>query len=310
VILATPDAVEMPWIGDVGAVLAGFFAGQGAGYATASAVFGESNPSGKLTVTFPVHLEDVPGYLSYPGENGRHVYSEGIHVGYRYYDARRMEPLFPFGFGLSYTRFAYSNLSIDADRIAENSRFTVSFDITNTGKVAGKEIAQLYSRPHAPRLHRPLRELKGFAKVSLEPGETKRVGIAVDAQDLRYFDPEYKAWLLDAGDVTIEIGASSRDIHLEKTLPVLAAARPSTRLDVESQPYLVLENPLSRERFIAFLQEELEIDAIEAGKVLEYCSTSFLGIHNTVAWFAGDRISKTSMSHFLDSLNKELNAAA
>ena len=309
VVLATPDAVVMPWISQTAAVLANFFAGQGAGRATADVLFGKSNPCGKLTVTFPVHLEDTPGYLTYPGENNRHVYSEGIHVGYRSYDKRRLAPLFPFGFGLSYTRFGYSNIAVDKAVIDAASTFTVSFDVTNSGAVAGKEIAQVYARPHNPRLIRPIRELKGFAKVDLQPGETKRVEIEIEARDLRYYDPDYRQWLLDAGRLTIEVGASSRDIRLETTLEVEAPALPSSILNVESQPSTVMEQDFARRRFGAFLKEQLDLDESETEKMLEYCNGSFLGIYNTVAWVAGDKISKSDMAAFLDGLNKEMRAA-
>lgn len=309
VILATPDAVEMPWIGQTGAVIATFFGGQGMGQAVADILFGRHNPCGKLTVTFPVRLEDTPGYLTYPGENNRHIYSEGIHVGYRSYDKRKLAPAFPFGFGLSYTTFAYSNLSIDVDRIQVASTIKVSFDVTNTGAVAGKEIAQIYAQPHAPRLIRPIRELKGFAKVELQPGETGRVEVTVEARDLRYYDPDHRQWLLDAGKLSIEVGASSRDIRLEQVLDVEAPRLPSSMLGVESQPALVFEQAFARKRFGAFLQQQLGLDEHETEKMLEYCAGSFLGIYNTVAWVAGDKISKTVMADFLDSLNRELSMA-
>jgi beta-glucosidase len=309
VILATPDAVVMPWIDRAAAVVAMFFGGQGAGRAVAEVLFGVDNPCGKLTVTFPVQLEDTPGFLTYPGENNRHVYCEGIHVGYRSYDKRKLAPQFPFGFGLSYTTFDYSNIEIDVDSINEASTLTVSFDVTNTGTRPGKEIAQVYARPHSPRLIRPLRELKGFAKVMLQPGETRRVEVAVEARDLRYYDCDHRRWLLDAGKLTIEVAASSRDIRLERTIDVEAPALPSSILTVESQPSTVLEQEFARKRFGAFLKEQLDLDAEETDRLLEYCGGSFLGIYNTVAWVAGDKISKDAMAGFLDCLNKEMGSA-
>lgn len=306
VILSTPDAVVMPWIDNVQVVLAAFFGGQGVGRAVAEVLFGKHNPSGKLTVTFPVRIDDIPGYPTYPGENSRHVYSEGIHVGYRYYDKRKLSPLFPFGFGLSYSTFEYSNISTDIDRIDASAAIRIAFDITNTGAVAGKEIAQVYARPHNPRLIRPIRELKGFAKVELRPGETRRVEVAIENRDLRYYDPAYREWLLDAGKLTFEVGASSRDIRLEKTVEVDVPALPSTIFDVESQPYLVLEQEFARRRFRDFLKEQLDLDNEEAAKMLEYCAGSFLGIYKTVSWVAGEKISKATMAAFLDSLNKEM----
>ncbi|MDX8463158.1 beta-glucosidase family protein [Mesorhizobium humile] len=309
VILATPDAVAMPWVNQTAAVLAMFFGGQGAGRAVAEVLFGVHNPCGKLTVTFPVKLEDTPGFLTYPGENNRHIYSEGIHVGYRSYDKRKLAPQFPFGFGLSYTTFDYSNIEIDLHSIDEADTFTVSFDVTNTGKRAGKEIAQIYSRPHNPRLIRPLRELKGFVKFELQPGETKRVEVTIEARDLRYYDCDHRRWLLDAGKLTIEVAASSRDIRLERTIDVEAPALPSSILTVESQPATVLEQEFARKRFGAFLKEQLDLDDEETVKLLEYCGGSFLGIYNTVAWVAGDKISKDAMAAFLDSLNREMGRA-
>lgn len=306
VVLATPDAVVMPWVGGTPAVLSAFFAGQGAGRALAEILFGLTSPSGKLTVSFPVQLEDIPGFLSYPGENNRHVYSEGLHVGYRGYDKRRLAPLFPFGFGLSYTTFAYANMAVDRTRIAADSTITVSIDVTNTGRVAGKEIVQLYARPHAARLIRPLRELKGFAKVALAPGQTKRVEISVEARDLRYYDADQGRWLLDPGRLTFEIAASSRDIRAEKTVEVEGAALPLSILSVESQPFIVLEQEFARKRFGAFLKAQLDLDAEETEKMLEYCAGSFLGIYNTVAWVAGDKISKTDMAAVLDEINRDL----
>lgn len=309
VILATPDAVVMPWIGQTPAVLAAFFGGQGTGRAVADLLFGVQNPSGKLTVTFPMRLEDTPGFLTYPGENNRHVYSEGIHVGYRSYDKRKLAPLFPFGFGLSYTTFDYANIEVDTNRINADSIFKVAVDVTNTGTRAGKEIVQVYALPHNPRLIRPLRELKGFAKVELRPGETRRIEVPIEAHDLRYYDTEYRAWLLDAGKLTIEVGASSRDIRLSKTLDVEAPALPSSILNVESQPSTVLEQEFARERFGAFLKQQLDLDDEETGKMLEYCGGSFLGIYNTVAWVAGDKISKSDMATFLNGLNREMGRA-
>ncbi|MGN7754582.1 beta-glucosidase family protein [Sinorhizobium sp. 22678] len=309
IILAIPDAVVMPWIGQTPAVISAFFGGQGAGRAVADILFGVQNPCGKLTVTFPVQLEDTPGFLSYPGENNRHVYSEGIHVGYRSYDKRKLQPLFPFGFGLSYTSFDYANVVADRERIDAESTLTVSVDVTNTGPVAGKEIVQVYARPHAPRLIRPLRELKGFAKVELQPGETKRVSITVEARDLRYYDPDYRRWLLDVGKFSIEVAASSRDIRGECVVDVDAAALPLTILNVESQPSMVLEQEFVRKRFGAFLQVQLDLDDEETEKMLEYCGGSFLGIYNTVAWVAGDKITKSDMATLLDSINRDLGAA-
>ncbi|MCA0043716.1 beta-glucosidase [Celeribacter litoreus] len=309
-IIATPDAVVMPWIDSVASVLMPFYGGQGVGHAIADVISGRQNPCGKLTVTFPQKLEDVPGYLSYPGESNKHIYSEGIHVGYRAYDKRKMEPLFPFGFGLSYTSFAYDNLSCDTDRIDAGTTFTVSLDVTNTGALAGKEIVQLYARPHAPRLIRPLRELKGFTKVALEPGETKRVSITVEARDLRYFDPDYKLWLLDAGTLSIDIGASSRDIRLTTDLTVDAPSLPTSRLHIDNEASQIAENESVRAAFGEFLQTRLELNDDETERMLDYCGGSFLNLYDTVSWVAGEKITKAEMADFLETMNNEFGTAA
>ena len=195
----------MPWIEKVGAVIQCFFAGQGMGYAVASTLLGLENPSGKLTVSFPKRLENVPSWHTYPGESGEHIYAEGLFVGYRFYDRKKIEPLFPFGFGLSYTRFAYANLALDRTSFSEDDTISLSFDLCNEGARFGREIAQVYVRYSPTRLHRPVRELKAFAKIGLAPQETHRVTIAIPARDLMFFDPRANAWFLDEGEVTIEV---------------------------------------------------------------------------------------------------------
>lgn len=309
VVLACPDAVVMPWLGEVRAVVAAFFGGQGVGSAIVDVLFGKQNPCAKLTVTFPERMEHIPGFLTYPGENNRHVYSEGLHVGYRFFDGRNLEPLFPFGFGLSYTTFAYSDVAIDISQIDVDTTARISFDLTNAGPVAGKEIAQIYFRPHHTRLSRPLRELKGFAKVELSPGETRRVEIAIDGRDLRYYDPVLRTWLLDAGTASIEVGASSRDIRLEADIVVQAPALPLTLFDVDTQPFLVLEHGYARKRFRAFIKGKLDLDDDEAERMVNYCASSFLGIYNTVSWVAGEKITKNEMADFFADLNQQLSAA-
>ncbi|SCM66312.1 beta-glucosidase [Donghicola eburneus] len=309
VIIATPDAVVMPWIDEVGAVLMPFYGGQGVGNAIAQVLSGAQNPCGKLTVTFPEKLEDVPGFLSYPGENHRHVYAEGLFVGYRGYDIRKTETLFPFGFGLSYTSYSYANVTCDTDRITEDSTFTIKVDVTNTGSRAGKEIVQVYVRPHTPRLSRPVRELKGFAKVALEPGETKEIQITIEARDLRYYDPAFGEWFLDVGPMSIEVGASSRDIR--QILDIVAEARPlpATRLDINNEASQIVENPEIRSAFGNFLKSRLDLTDAETEQMLDYCGGSFLNLYDTVSWVAGEKISKAEMTSFLDQINSEFGAA-
>ncbi|MEF2070600.1 beta-glucosidase [Consotaella aegiceratis] len=302
VVLATPDAVLMPWLGDVAAVVQTFFGGQGVGWAVARILFGKANPCGKLSATFPKRLEDVPGYLTYPGENGRHLYAEGIYVGYRGYDKRDIEPLFPFGFGLSYTTFTYSGLRLDRSAVRGSEAVTVSFQVTNAGSVAGKEICQLYLRPINPRLARPPRELKGFAKVALEPGETKTVRITVAPRDFRYYDPAHCDWVLDDSWIAVEIGASSRDIRLSAEIEVEASMVRRRKLTLETQPRFILENPDAKAAFCRYFEKKFDVSATDAEKMLEYTSTSFFGIYTTINYFFKKNISEGEIQAVIDSI--------
>jgi beta-glucosidase len=234
VVLSIPDAVEMPWLHEVDAVLACFFPGQGGGEAIARVLFGDQNPCGKLSASMPVRIEDIPGWHSYPGEYGRHVYSEGIFVGYRYYDLKAIAPAFPFGHGLSYTTFSYENMSLDREKIEPGSHCTVTITIRNTGQVAGKEIVQLYVRPVKPGLKRPMRELKAFSKVHLEPGEAKIVELSLHPRDFQYFDASRSGWVLDAEAFVIEVASSSRDVRLSSTATCKRQIFPPEKLSPQS----------------------------------------------------------------------------
>ncbi|MDR3517684.1 MAG: glycoside hydrolase family 3 C-terminal domain-containing protein [Azospirillaceae bacterium] len=303
VVLANPDAVVMPWLDAVAAVVETFFAGQAMGGAVADILFGKVNPSGKLTVTFPVKLEDIPGYLTYPGENGRHLYSEDVYVGYRYYDRRGVDPLFPFGFGLSYTTFAYSDLHLSAAIVGSGDTLTVSFSVTNVGGRQGKEICQVYLQPTAPRLHRPLRALAGFAKIELAPGETGRVSVVLESRDFMVFDPAYGRWLLDRDQVTVAVGASSRDIRLAATVRCDGEAALYRKLARDTQPVFVLENPLARRAFVGFLQTNVGISAPEAERILEGCRSSFFGIFVTMDRRFRLTFPETAIQELLDQVN-------
>jgi beta-glucosidase len=213
VVLQTGSPITMPWLDRVPAVLQAWYPGQECGNAIADVLFGAVNPSGKLPQTFPVRLEDNPAYINYPGDNGRVRYGEGIYVGYRYYEKKRVAPLFPFGFGLSYTDFAYANLSLNTDTFSTDQHLTVTIDVTNTGDRAGQEVVQLYVRDAASRVSRPDKELKAFAKLSLVPGEMKTASFALDRQSLAFWDDADHTWLAEAGDFDLLIGSSSADIR-------------------------------------------------------------------------------------------------
>ena len=217
VVLVSGPAIELgPWLEKVPAVLQAHYSGMEGGNALASILFGEVNPSGKLTVTYPKQLSDSPAHAlgTYPGTNGTLFYKEGLLVGYRWFDAKKIEPQFPFGFGLSYTTFKYSNLKlIPAD--GTNEIVTAQFEIENTGKVAGAEVAQLYVHEKNPSVPRPEKELKGFKKVFLKPGEKQTVSIPLAQRAFAFYDPAKAGWVAEAGDYQIQIGSSSRDLRLK-----------------------------------------------------------------------------------------------
>ena len=217
VVLVSGPAIELgSWLTQVPAVLQAHYSGMEGGHALASILFGEVNPSGKLTVTYPKQLSDSPAHAlgTYPGTNGTLFYKEGLLVGYRWFDAKKIEPEFPFGFGLSYTTFKYSNLKL-IPAAGTNGVVTARFEIKNAGKVAGAEVAQLYVHENNPSLPRPENELKGFKKVFLKPGEKQTVSIPLDQRAFAYFDPAKAGWVAEAGDYQIQIGSSSRDLRLK-----------------------------------------------------------------------------------------------
>jgi beta-glucosidase len=214
------NVATQSWIGKVPALLHAWYTGQEGGTAIAEILFGITNPSGKLPASFEKKWEDNPVFNSYydPNKDKRVAYTEGLMVGYRYYDTKNVEPLFPFGYGLSYTSFVYSNLQITPDATDKPNSVRVSFDLSNTGGVAGAEVAQLYVGQAASKVFRPTKELKGFSKVYLNPGETKNVTIPLDSASFSYFKEKKNTFGYDAGNYEIQIGSSSRDIRLQGSL--------------------------------------------------------------------------------------------
>jgi beta-glucosidase len=206
------------WLKSVPGVVEAWFPGQEGGAAIADILFGEVNPSGKLPDTLAAKRSDYPDFGNFPGTNHEESYAEDIYVGYRHFDKANVQPLFPFGYGLSYTTFKYRNLALSSTSLEPDGSITVRVEVTNTGKRAGEEIAQLYVRDLKPVIDRPVRELKGFAKIALKPGETRTVQFMIKPRDLAYFDMPGRQWKANAGDYEIEVGASSRDIRLKKSV--------------------------------------------------------------------------------------------
>ena len=217
VVLHNGAAVEMPWVNEVKGLVEAYLGGQAVGQATVNILYGMVNPSGKLAETFPIKLEDNPSYLNF-GDGDKVEYNEGVFVGYRYYDKKKMDVAFPFGYGLSYTTFEYSNIKTDKETLTEGDTLQVSVDVTNTGDRYGKEIVQLYVADKTEAVRRPEKELKGFEKVALNPGETKTVTFTLDKRSFAWYNTDIHDWYAASGAYEIMIAASSREICLTKTI--------------------------------------------------------------------------------------------
>jgi len=225
VVLHNGAPIEMPWLDGVGAVLEAYLGGQAVGGAVADVLLGRVNPSGRLPETFPLRLEDSPVYPWYDAEADSAEYREGVLVGYRWYDRKRLPVLFPFGYGLSYTNFRYANLKLSASEIRDTDTLTVSVDVSNAGSVAGKEVVQLYVADRESTVLRPVRELKDFRKVALQPGQTKTVSFTLGKRAFAYWNTRIHGWHVETGAFGIQIGRSSRDIALEADVEVISTVR-------------------------------------------------------------------------------------
>ena len=246
VVLSNGAPVAMPWVAAPRAILEGYLAGQGGGAAMADVLFGRVNPSGKLAETFPLQQADVPADRWFPGTGRQVHYREGLHVGYRHFDTAAAPVLFPFGHGLSYTRFEYGDLELSADAFAQGGELAVSFALTNSGDLAGSEVVQLYAHAAQSSVHRPEQELRAFTKVALAPGETRRVTLTLDDAAFAVYDTDAGKWIVEAGEFEIRLGASSRDIRLRTRLKVQssqslsAAARGVGGLDGSDEAFAAL----------------------------------------------------------------------
>lgn len=214
VVLHGGSCMALPWLDQVQAVLCMHLGGDQVGRAAVELLYGDVNPSGKLAETWPLKVEDNPSWLNFPGENGVVEYREGIYIGYRYYDKKAREVLFPFGYGLSYTDFSYRDLKLDKTSMTDKEQLTVTCKVKNTGNRFGKEIVQLYTHVKDSAVRRPVRELKGFEKIALEPGEEKEVRFVLDAKAFAYYEPKLHDWFVERKAAVVEIGVSSRDIRL------------------------------------------------------------------------------------------------
>jgi beta-glucosidase len=220
VVLMNGAAVSMPWKNDVAAIVEAYLGGQAGGGAIADVLTGKVNPSGKLSETFPARLEDTPTAMDFPSKDGNANYGEGIFIGYRYYDKKKIEPNFPFGYGLSYTSFSYSDIKANTTAAKDSDAITISVKVKNTGKIAGKEVVQLYVHEQESEVARPENELKHFEKVALLAGEEKTVTFQLTSRDFAYFNSKSHDWAIKSGKFDILIGSSSRDLPLKQTITI------------------------------------------------------------------------------------------
>ena len=313
VVLHNGSPVEMPWIGKVKAVLETYLGGQAVGLATIRVLYGETNPSGRLPETFPLQLEDNPSFLSYGGEGDIAEYREGIFVGYRYYDFKKAAVLFPFGYGLSYTDFEFSNLRLSANTITDLDLLTATVTVKNTGDRAGKAVIQLYVGDKESSVFRPVRELKGFEKISLQPGEAKDVSFTLDKRAFAYWNTELHDWTVEPGDFTIEIGRSSRDIALDASVTVNSAVKINRHYDMNSIFMDILADPHAAAVFkpvldgmrAAFIPADTEQTDAAKEAITEEMGLAMFNYMplRSILSFAGEKADPSLLEQLLNTLN-------
>ncbi len=314
VVLYNGSPVEMPWIGSVKAVLEAYLGGQAVGLATVRILFGEVNPSGKLPESFPKKLSDNPSYLFYGGEGDTAEYREGIFVGYRYYDRKETELLFPFGHGLSYTSFDFSDLRLSRKRITDQESLTATVRVTNTGKRAGKTVVQLYVGDCESSVFRPVRELKGFEKIFLEPGESKDVSFTLDKRSFAYWNTKIHDWHVESGEFRIEIGHSSRDIACCAAVQVDSTAEIPRRYDVNSIFMDLMQDPRAdtvlkplldgiREMFMPSDEEQSDAAQEAISNEMSLAMVKYMPLRSILS-FAGEKADPGLIDQILKALNE------
>jgi beta-glucosidase len=312
VVLHNGSPVEMPWVNKVKGIIEAYLGGQAVGGACADILFGKVNPSAKLPETFPVRLEDNPSYLYYFGEKDKVEYREGIFVGYRYYDTKKIEVLFPFGHGLSYTTFSYSNLTLNKTSLKDNEIITVTVDVTNTGDRTGKEVVQVYIRDKESTVIRPDKELKEFAKVELKPGETKTVSFELSKRAFAYWDTDIHDWKVETGEFEVLIGRSSRDIICAKTLTVESTVKQQVVYTMDSILGDLAEDPHAA-KYIddllkgnLFAPSEFAQDTDGEGalsKEMLLAMIKYMPIRGTIS-FGDNTVSREKLLNIIDEINK------
>ncbi len=312
VVLHNGSPVEMPWLGKVKAVLEAYLGGQAVGIATVRLLYGDANPCGHLAETFPVKLSDNPSYLYYGGEGNEADYREGVFVGYRYYDKKEMPVLFPFGFGLSYTTFACSNLRLSGAKITDQETLTAAVTVTNTGSRAGKTVVQLYVGDRESTVLRPIRELKGFEKVELQPGESRDVTFTLDKRAFAYWNAAIHDWHVETGAFTIEVGQSSRDIEVSGEVTVESTVALPRHYTADSIFMDVMADPKAKEALgpmLASIQKAFAPNADASDMAQEAISADmglammrYMPLRGLVS-FSPDKVTDDTLKQLLDALN-------
>ena len=311
VVLHNGSPIEMPFVDKVSAIVEAYLCGDGSGGAVCDVLYGKVNPSGKLAETFPKKLSDNPSYINFPGEGDKVCYQEGIFVGYRYYDKKEIEPLFPFGFGLSYTTFEYSDLHLSHTEIDEDKTLKVEVTVTNTGNVEGKEIVQLYVSDRESSVIRPVKELKGFEKVSLRPGESKKVVFTLDSRAFAYYDTSIHDWFVEYGAFDIMIGASSRDIRLTDTVYVNGKKKLPVSFTLNSNLGDIRQFPEGRKLLEDMLRNTNATGGFDEDdenmKRVNEAMTNELPLRAIVSFSSDPKLTRDYLQSVVDKVNEILN---
>ena len=310
VVLHNGSPVEMPWADQVKGIVEAYLSGQAVGAAVVDILFGKVNPSAKLPETFPYKLEDNPSYLYYLGEGDKVEYREGVFVGYRYYDTKKMDVRFPFGYGLSYTTFAYSNLKLSAEQIKDTDTLTVSVDVTNTGSMAGKEVVQLYVSDVESTVIRPVKELKGFDKVNLQPGETKTVTFTLGKRAFAYWNTQVHDWHVESGEFRILVGKSSREIQLEETVTVESTVKLPVHFTLDSTFGDLMQDKKAREilepvmklDMVGGQEEDSDVAASAISSEMMEAMMKYMPLRGVLSFSSG-KVSLEQLQGLLDQLN-------
>lgn len=311
VVVECGSAIEMPWIDEVRGVLYAYLGGESVGPAVVDLLYGRANPCGKLAETFPLRLEDNPSYLYYLGEGDRTEYREGIFVGYRYYDKKDTPVLFPFGHGLSYTQYEYSDLTLDKTSMKDTDTLTVTVKVKNVGDRAGKEIVQLYVSDDQSTAIRPVKELKGFDKVELAPGQEKTVAFTLDKRAFAYYNVDINDWHVETGSFTVMIGRSSRDIQLCAKVEVESTQQIKRTYSFNSTIGDIMADPKGAQmvgqmmQAMNPMQEAEESDANPMGAEAMQAMMQYMPLRGIIMFAGGAPEVAAGLQQLIDALNAQ-----